>query len=169
MVSSMDKKNDSAIPPIAPPQPDKVMNNNFATNKAQTVGKGMWQGQEMAAQRAARQMSEPTSVPGQPPSGVGAYGEMFPSPFNQGVTTSNPEVENPELKLDKSSPVAQGRKDGDDASVFGSIVRSVKKVTKGNGRGNDNMDGPPPVGRVDYSNHPEVKKHLEHAKKTNKQ
>ena len=143
MVSSMDKKDDSTIPPIAPPQPDKVMNNNFANNKAQTVGKGMWQGQEMAAQRAARQMSEPTSVPGQPPSGVGAYGEMFPSPFNQ------------------------GRKDGDDASVFGSIVRSVKKITKGNGRGNDNMDGPPPVGRVDYSNHPEVKKHLEHAKKTN--
>ena len=143
---------ESSIPPTPGTQPDSVMpSNSFVNGKAQSLGKGMWQGEQMAAQQASRQSSTPTPIPGQQESIGGAYGEMFMSPLSQNT-----------------------RKDGDDASVFGSIIRGAKSIIKGIGQGNRHMDGPggnrpPTLPGKDYKNHPEVQAHNEHAKRTNKQ
>jgi len=77
----------TSVIPTPVPQPDNVMNNNFASDKAQALGADLFEGQEMVQQQndIKNMRSTPSNLPGGRPENSSSYGDMFfNSPMNQG-------------------------------------------------------------------------------------
>lgn len=78
----------TSVIPTPVPQPDNVMNNNFASDKAQALGADLFEGQEMVQQQndIKNMRSTPSNLPGGRPENSSSYGDMFfNSPMNQGT------------------------------------------------------------------------------------
>jgi len=108
----------TSVIPTPVPQPDNVMNNNFASDKAQALGADLFEGQEMVQQQndIKNMRSTPSNLPGGRPENSSSYGDMFfNSPMNQGVSRSDMTKANKKSKMQtaQNDPKLQ---EGSDAS-----------------------------------------------------
>tara|TARA_R110000850_G_scaffold207551_1_gene333741 strand:+ start:114 stop:872 length:759 start_codon:yes stop_codon:yes gene_type:complete len=121
-------------------------NNRFISGEAQQIGQGMWQGEAMASQRAARQFGRPVANP--------AENEMSPLSMDPatmkmiaGAVEESQEEYEP-MSFDGNAGTSPNNKNGDPKSLFNNkvsdttfIPKSFKKFRQPKGGGNVLPDG----------------------------